>query len=566
MISYDAIEYRQPAVDLLYPSPEKRSEMKKRAAQLERLPQDYIANLELERLAQMISPHNSYHVLNMIKQLTSDPQIINYRLDILEDIMNIPRLASTVKKMIEIISENDRRSIYKLSEPDSFSALDNAICAFDAYVQCVELMCGFFEENKSLVKSDGVKKMFDFFEQSRKDVHFEKLRENVDELKKAIESRIKSVTVAINFDEHLRPSSAGVVDISPESYNIKPSLFDRIFYSGSKLNDKNIVIGLRKRYSDTDSGETIESIADKKLFEELDFLTEGYVKMTELALREYQKIDFEDAYALEYQLEFYMGAADLIGLCKSAGMGMCRPKLLDAGERRADVRGLYDLIYFSECRLYNIRNADKKQVVANDISFDDSARFFLLTGANNGGKTTFLRAFGICQTLAQLGIYVPAESCEISPVDFIYTQFPKEEQTGINASRFTTEIKQFKEISDTITPYSLLLLNESIQSTTPSECVDIASELVRIFTRIGVRGIFATHIIELARKAEEFNEASPRSKVCSIVAQTDADSGQRLYKIVKGQPKNISMASGIFKQFGIDIEKIENRLKSIDKN
>ncbi|MFR5120775.1 MAG: MutS-related protein [Ruminococcus sp.] len=58
----------------------------------------------------------------------------------------------------------------------------------------------------------------------------------------------------------------------------------------------------------------------------------------------------------------------------------------------------------------------------------DSEGFYVLTGANNGGKTTFLRAVGLCQIMAQTGLYVPASYCEISLLDYIYTQFPQEEK------------------------------------------------------------------------------------------------------------------------------------------
>ena len=162
--------------------------------------------------------------------------------------------------------------------------------------------------------------------------------------------------------------------------------------------------------------------------------------------------------------------------------------------------------------------------------------------------------------MAQTGFYVPAESCKISLCDFIFTHFPKEEETGINASRFTTEIKDIRIISDLITENSLLLMNESIQSTTPKECAEIASELVRIFCIIGVRGIFATHITELAAACESIS-ADPdcRSVPVSIVAAVDENSGKRLYRIDRGMPMKQSYARDIFDSFGISIERVRKR-------
>lgn len=146
-------------------------------------------------------------------------------------------------------------------------------------------------------------------------------------------------------------------------------------------------------------------------------------------------------YAIEYQLDFYSGAVMMIENVRSKGLEMCRPTLLPESQRKADIKGLFDPIYFKEANVWNLSNKPQKQVVTNDITFDENAGFYLLTGANNGGKTTFVRAVGICQVMAQAGLYVPASSCEISLVDCVYTHFPKEEQVGIDASRFTTEVR-----------------------------------------------------------------------------------------------------------------------------
>ena len=162
--------------------------------------------------------------------------------------------------------------------------------------------------------------------------------------------------------------------------------------------------------------------------------------------------------------------------------------------------------------------------------------------------------------MAQTGFYVPAESYEASLCDFIFTHFPKEEETGINASRFTTEIRDLKLISDLISENSLLLMNESIQSTTPKECAEIAAELTRIFCILGVRGIFATHITELAMMCGDI-AADPdcRSIPVSIVAGVDESSGKRLYRISRGDPLKQSYARDIFDSFGISVEKARQK-------
>lgn len=556
----DPVDLKDPLVDLYYPSKEKREAERKRLASFRDYPADFIPNLELEQLAGMITNYYSKRTVELLSEFCCDSEIINYRLDVLEDFMNVPKLAVTVKKTVDIMLENDRKNIYRLSNPDSFSTLSEAMEAYEAYIECMEILHSFYVNNKEKLRSAGVRNMFAYFEEQYSNEHYETLKKEVGELREVIKGRIRSVTVAINLDETLVPVSAGIVEISDEPYILKPSLLDRIIYHGSNFQSRKLLKSVKNKYVGNNvDGEKNISAADKALFEELGYLTDSYVEKLCEVLEEYQKITLKDMYSISYQLEHYLGAIDLINLCNNSGLKMCRPVIR---EGVTEIKGLFDPIYFREARTYNLHNKQQKSVVTNDITFGKDADFYILTGANNGGKTTFIRAVGICFAMAQAGLYVPAESCVISPADRIYTHFPKEEQTGINASRFTTEIKEFKTISDTVTDRSLLFMNESIQSTTPKECVDIAGEIVRIFAKIGVRGIFATHLLELAEKVDELNQGELRSKLESLVVETDEATGERKYKVRKGRPSHHSYAKTILDEFGIKYEEIEKRLLS----
>ncbi|MBR6044206.1 MAG: DNA mismatch repair protein MutS [Ruminococcus sp.] len=559
----DLNEIKDPIVDLYYPSKEKRDACRALSAKRRDYPTDHVANLELEKLAAQISNYYSKRTLDLLSEFCCDPEIINYRLDILEDFKNNPRLGATVKKTVDIMLENDRKNVYKLSTPDSFSTLAEALEAFEAYVECMEILHNFYAENRERLRSRGVNAMFAYFDEQYQSSHYIELKKECAELRAMIKDRIRSVTVAINLDETLVPVSAGILELSSEPYILKPSVLDRIIYHGANFQSKKVLKSARNRYNgkNMDGGKDI-SAADKALFEELSSLTDGYVEKLSEVLEEYQKITLKDMYAISYQLDFYLGAIEMIALCESSGLKMCRPVITDGD---TVIKGLFDPIYFREARTYNLHSKDKRPVVVNDISFGEDAGFYILTGANNGGKTTFVRAVGICFCMAQAGLYVPAESCTLRPADYIYTHFPKEEQTGINASRFTTEIKQFRTISDTVTPRSLLFMNESIQSTTPKECVDIAAEMVKIFTMIGVRGIFATHLLELADRIVALNEEGVRSKIESLIVLTDEKTGERKYKVVKGKPSQTSLAKDVLTEFGISYEQIEKRLSKPQK-
>lgn len=545
------------SVDLFYPSREKKEKLKERRRALSQLPQDYIADMEAERIAAMLSPDNPSVVMKLIGEMCTDPDVINYRLDALEDVLAMPRLSPTIHKIVRTIFDNERVNVSNLSSPDTFAALSAHISALDTFADCMEMLHSYYEEEGKNVKSEAMKSLFGYFEEIYASQDYADMKTDLADLKDAFSKRIRCVTVAINFNEEMRPVSAGVVGWSNTAATEKPSVFERILYRNAKYADVNVK-NLHTRYLDDNNREPND--VDKALFTELEKITSEYMGRLNRAMNDYKCISFNELRGVDEQLNFYDNAAKQVELAKAKGLKMCRPVLLPEEDRAADIKGLFDLCFFRKAAAADSNKTGDSLVVVNDIEMNDNARFYLLSGANNGGKTTFTRAVGTCHILVQLGLYAPAAECRMSPVDFIYTHFPKEEEVGINSSRFTTEIKELKTISDTITDRCLLLMNESIQSTTPAECMEIAAEIVRIFTIIGARGLFATHLTGLAKMTDEFNsDPDNRSKTDSLVVCVDESTGERIYRIKRGLPGESSYASVIFQKYGISADEIRRR-------
>ena len=191
-----------------------------------------------------------------------------------------------------------------------------------------------------------------------------------------MKGRIKSIVVAINLDENLVPISAGLVELCDKEYTQKPTVLDRIIYHGAKWGDKNVMGSLKQRYvyegGDKNSKDRDVNPHEKALFEELDFITKKYVELVDEALDDYKAIGFKDVYSIEYQLDYYMGIISLIKSARSKGLEMCRPKILPMNERKAVIKGLFDPIYFSEASVYNLSHKEKREVITNDISFDEN--------------------------------------------------------------------------------------------------------------------------------------------------------------------------------------------------
>lgn len=545
-------------VDLLYPSETKRRDAQDRATAIAQLPQDYVANLELELLSRLICPENSLNALRILTQLSTDEEVLNYRLDILEDFLNVPQLEAVLYENVHKLYVNEHVNIQKLGLADSFYALNTRLNSLKTFIECITKCHEFCQKFQDRFKSEALKGLVEYFASVYNSEYFDEVKRETDECLRILAKGVKSVTVGINFDDMMRPVEAMLLSVSTDSIK-KKGRFDWIFKHLDGGADR--AIGrTHSLYNENGGTNDLEA----PLFRELKEINSEYISHLDRAIRAYFKKSTEDILTFESQMSFYIGAKRIIDAVRARGLDMCRPKYLKMEERRLNAKGVFDLSFYTQMVSSDPMGSLKDKIITNDCTMDDNGRFFVLTGANNGGKTTYSRAIGIIQVMAQAGIYVPCSSCEISPVDFIYTHFPKEEEVGLNTSRFTQECKQFKVTVDNATRYSMLLLNESIQSTTPTECVFIATELTKIFRCIGVRGVYATHLLELAKNLDKLNaEVEGDTKLVSIVTTVDTTAdNKRLYRIVKSAPQEFGYAQTIYKKFGVSFEEVQKRMKN----
>lgn len=542
-------------VDLLYPSEEKKQICLERGKNISNLPQDYVTNLELEMLSRLICPENSLNALRIFTQMTTDEEVLNYRLDILEDFLNVPALEAVLYENVHKLYVNEHVNIQKLGLADSFFALNQRLNSLKTFIDCITKCHEFCQKFQDKFKSEALKELVKYFASVYNSEYFDEVKRETDECLRVLAKGVKSVTVGINFDDMMRPYEAMLLSVSTDLIK-KKGRFDWIF----KHIDTSATRAIGKTHSlYNENGGTND--LEAPLFRELKEINSEYISHLDTAIRAYFKKSTEDILTFESQMSFYIGAKRLVEAVRSRGLDMSRPQYMPMEDRFMDAKDVFDLSFYIQMVGSDPMASLKGKIITNDCTFDDDGRFYVLTGANNGGKTTYTRAIGIIQVLAQAGIYVPASACRISPVDFIYTHFPKEEEVGLNTSRFTQECKQFKETVDTATRHSMLLLNESIQSTTPTECVYIATELTKIFRCVGVRGVYATHLLELARSLDTLNETvEGDTKLVSLITTVDtSDDNRRLYRIKREAPQEFGYARTIYEKFGVSFEEVKRR-------
>lgn len=224
---------------------------------------------------------------------------------------------------------------------------------------------------------------------------------------------------------------------------------------------------------------------------------------------------------LRVEIGFYVGALNLSERLGELGEPTTLPVAIGSGERVLAGRGLYDV---------SLRLTTPEPVVGNDVNADGKS-LVMITGANQGGKSTFLRSIGQAQLMTQSGMFVGAESLQVNICDAIFTHYKREEDRAMESGKLDEELARMGEIADHITPGSMLLCNESFASTNEREGSQIAREVVTALLESGVKVLFVTHMFDLANSFHR----QGLDTALFLRAERGTD-GARPFRISEGEP------------------------------
>jgi hypothetical protein len=234
---------------------------------------------------------------------------------------------------------------------------------------------------------------------------------------------------------------------------------------------------------------------------------------------------------LRYELGFYVGCLTVHEQLAQKGEPLCFPVPRTAADLALSFRGLYDVCL-------SLRLADR--AVGNDVSADGRS-LVMITGANQGGKSTFLRSIGLAQLMMQCGMFVGAESFSGSVCERLFTHYRREEDSTMESGKLDEELSRMSEIADSVVPYSMVLFNESFAATNEREGSEIARQITRALLESGIRIFFVTHLFDLACSLEQ---RAARAALF-LRAERQAD-GQRTFRLAEGAPLPTSYGPDLY--------------------
>jgi MutS domain V len=183
-------------------------------------------------------------------------------------------------------------------------------------------------------------------------------------------------------------------------------------------------------------------------------------------------------------------------------------------------------------------------VVGNDVDADGKP-LVIITGANSGGKSTFLRSVGLAQLMMQCGMFVTARSLRASVGQQVFTHFIREEDPSMTSGRLDAELKRMSTIADQIGPRCLMLFNESFAATNEREGSEIGRQVVRALLDAGIRVFFVTHQFDFA---DSFHRERPDSAL--FLRAPRQPGGQRTFRLTVAGPLPTSYGADIYHRIG----------------
>jgi hypothetical protein len=244
--------------------------------------------------------------------------------------------------------------------------------------------------------------------------------------------------------------------------------------------------------------------------------------------------------ALRVELSFYVGCINLSERLKEREEPICLP----AHDQNEDWQLAFDGLY-DPCLA--LRRTEP--LVGNSLEISGLS-LILITGANEGGKSTFLRSLGVAQLMLQAGMFAPAERFLSSLCPAIVTHFRREEDRALRKGKFDEELSRMSEIVDHLTPGTFLLCNESFSSTNEREGSEIVSQVTNSLLAAGTRVAFVTHLHLFAGGL--FDQRQPGM----LFLRADrAPDGTRTFRLIEGAPLETGFAADLFGQvFGEELE------------
>lgn len=470
-------------------------------------------DLQLDSLANAMAFNNYYKltVEDLGKLWTADPEVIRYRQEVLKDILENPPLEAMLEGLLDSIDTWESHSGRSTRGSDERNqALDLWDFSFlDAYLQKVESL----SENLSGLDlhSEGMAAFRDKVTAMAASPRFVAVR-NAYRQDCGGSNLPSRITIGFNLSDSLKPVNLKLMKIPEKSQR------------GRKMSLTPSAVQMTHQILGKAISEAGRSIS-------------GFVRQQSSELR-----------TLKQDIIFYLSAMNLRKSWENRGLKSCLPEIRPWEEQSFRTEEMFS-------PLLVVHGTEK--VVTNSIEFKEGGELLILTGANQGGKTVFLHSVALTQWLFQLGFMVPCKKAAISPAEQVLTVFAPtvlSSSAGKGMGLLSEEAGRIADAVKHMSKHAMVLFNEPLNATSPMENRYISQEVIGAFKAAGARGIWVTHLYELASDRQRVNDLIPWGSTLGsirIVVESDETGTHSTYRIVRGEPEFKSYAAEVMRRKGV---------------
>lgn len=248
--------------------------------------------------------------------------------------------------------------------------------------------------------------------------------------------------------------------------------------------------------------------------------------------------------ALDREVHFYLSFLSFIAPLRNTGLPFCIPHVQDG--KSEHVSEGFDLALAAKLQ------RSRTDLVPNDFDLSGSERIIIVSGPNQGGKTTFARMFGQLHYFAALGLPVPAREARLFVADQLFTHFERQERIDTLRGKLQDDLVRAKDILQNATPRSVIIVNELFASTTFDDALELSRRVATTIARLDALCVWVTFIPEIAG-------VSPST--VSMVGTVAPDNPEmRTFKIIRSAPDSVAHARTIAQKYRLDPASICERV------
>ncbi|WDL99783.1 MutS-related protein [Alicyclobacillus sp. ALC3] len=271
-----------------------------------------------------------------------------------------------------------------------------------------------------------------------------------------------------------------------------------------------------------------------------------FAKLEQLNVEHQDFLD-EGVVTFDREIQFYMVYINYISRLRNRRLAFCYPVVSD-NSKEVSVKEAVDLPLAQKLA------TDGEPVVPNDFWLRGRERILVVSGPNQGGKTTFARMFGQLHYLASLGCPVPAKEAQLYLFDQIHTHFEREEHAADRNGKLKDDLLRLRDILDQATPRSILIINEIFSSTSLEDGIYLGKRAMDAVMRLDAPCVLVTFIDELASLGEQ--TVSMTSTVC------EDNPAVRTFKVIRHPADGLSYALSIAQKHRLTYTQLKERLSS----